>query len=121
MSPSSLKQAERNVALRNATRGADDTKKEGWRRDPETDTVRYVYRLDLDQDELAALQNIAERYEYARELLDALEDDGALSEHAAWAARDALEDDTGQAWPSTLPMAGGPLARKIGALFDRVE
>lgn len=80
----------------------------------------YFEVLQLNSDELEGLRHIAGRYSYADELLEGLEDDGRISHAALYNAQMALEEDVGESWPTTLPLAGPELARKIGEVFDRL-
>lgn len=99
----------------------------GWYSPDGTPTTRdapgpklYYELLELTPEEREGLRYIAARYSYADELLAGLEDDGRISQAALYNAQMALEEDTGEAWPTPLPLAGPELARKIGALFDRL-
>ena len=77
--------------------------------------------LDLTDEQQAEVERLSEKgYGYARELVHSLDDCGRISETAAWNARDALEDDTRKGWPSKIPGASLPLARKLTALFNEV-
>lgn len=77
--------------------------------------------LELTDEQQAELERLSEKgYGYARELVNCLDDCGRISETATWNARDALEDDTHKGWPSKIPGASLPLARKLTALFNEV-
>lgn len=77
--------------------------------------------LELTDEQSTELERLCERgYGYARELVNCLDGCGRISETATWNARDALEDDTHKSWPSKIPGASLPLARKLTTLFNEV-
>ena len=77
--------------------------------------------LDLTDEQQTELEQLCDRgYGYAAELVRCLDGCGRISETAAWNARDALEDDTHRGWPTKIPGASLPLARKLTALFNEV-
>ena len=77
--------------------------------------------LELTDEQQTELEQLSDKgYGYARELVHCIDDCGRISETATWNARDALEDDTHKGWPSKIPGASLPLARKLTTLFNEV-
>lgn len=80
-----------------------------------------AYRIRITEDEMESLQYIGARYEYAKVLYDALEQDEeddelyTLAESDAWEFSEAVDEEDGY-----LPLLGGDLATKVQALLDNI-
>lgn len=80
-----------------------------------------AYKIRITEPEMESLDYIGERYDYARVLLDALEQDEEddelyhIEEHNAWEFMEAVEAEDGY-----LPLLGGDLATKVQALLDNI-
>ena len=80
-----------------------------------------AYKIRITEPEMESLGFIADRYNYASVLYDALKQDDEdedlwhLSEADAWEFNDAVEDEDGY-----LPLMGGELATKVQAILDNI-
>lgn len=80
-----------------------------------------AYKIRITDEEMESLDYIGDRYEYARVLTDALEQDDSdpnlyhISESDAWELSDAVEAEDGH-----LPLLGGSLADRVQALLDNI-
>jgi len=80
------------------------------------DAKRKVYRLELSNDEVQALQFIGKRYEWSEYLLACLEGNVVMmTEREAWNWRDDVDSDD-----SPFPMASPSFAQKLSDFYWEV-